>query len=171
MRRPSSFAKRVMEELFFCVLRPIFQVYYYQRTETSPCLLIFSKMLWPPPLKTLVPNLLLGSGKMPFQWYLHFSHACPNICLELVSAASQEAEQLRWCTLGDRDPAVRLVPLNIWCQPVFCKREENQEKVSVKNRGRQFPKTCDTAEDFMECFEHLFCSQALSFLYLINAAT
>jgi len=65
---------------------------------------------------------------MPFQWYL-FYHTYPDICLEVAPAASGEAVQLCWCILGDRDPAVRLVLLNIWPQPVFCKREENWGKI------------------------------------------
>lgn len=100
---------------------------------------------------------------MPFQWYPHFYHACPDIYLELVSAASGEAMQamqLCWHTLSDREPAVTLVLLNIWPQSVFCKREENWGKIVENNPGRQSPKTLDIAEDLMEYFVYLFCSQA-----------
>lgn len=53
---------------------------------------------------------------------------------------------------------------------MFCEREESEGKILENNPGRQTSKTQDTAEDLMEHFEPPFCSQALSFLHLINAA-
>lgn len=38
MQSPLGFVKQVTEGLFLCVLWPIFQFYYYQKTETSPCI-------------------------------------------------------------------------------------------------------------------------------------
>lgn len=71
---------------------------------------------------------------------------------------------------GDRDPVAKLVLLNTRPQRVFCKKEESEGKILEKNPGRQTSKPSDTAEDLMEHFEPPFCSQALSFLHLINAA-
>lgn len=98
-----GFVKQITEGLFYVFCDPYFRFIITKGQKFPLSLLIFSKMSWPPPLKTLIPKLPLESWKMPLQWYLHFCHTCLDICLELVSAASGEAVQLCWRMLDDRD--------------------------------------------------------------------
>lgn len=122
--RSLRFCKAGNGRAFLCGLWPMFQAYYYQRTETSPCIttnlqqnvmatttentnIKFTVGVW----KNAVPVV---SSFLP-----HLSRHLPGAgfcCLRGGSAVVL-------VYFRDRDPAVRLVLLIIWPQTVFCKRE------------------------------------------------